>query len=295
MIYLQGRSNLACTVFTPTDCTNNCEFCTTKELYNRIPYKDENLVKICRSITSIINKCNSIREYVITGGEPTRDLAGLRMMLGCMDKPVFINTCFKEDENREEFIDLVNSEPKIAGINISRHMKSVISMTQDWLDDDREVMDRIEKPVRVNCIISKEEEPCEALSNRQENIFRFVNTYASVKPYRMVNFRADYRGITVDNLKNYDNMAKLLLNNYIYTGSNSCLVCNSMFFKNLDGRQICWHRGLPSSAAVYGEFCYVNDVIISPDGNLYKDWDMTADEEFVKSLVDEANPGSVLL
>ncbi len=212
-----------------------------------------------------------------------------------MNKPVFINTCFKEDENREEFIKLVNEDPKIAGINISRHMKSMLTMTQDWLDADTEVMGRIEKPVRVNCIISKEEEPCEGLSNREKNIFRFVNTYSSIDPYRMVNFRADYRGITVDNLKNYDDMAKFLLNHYIYTGSNSCLVCNSMFFKTPAGRQLCWHRGLPHSAAVYNKFCYVNDVIISPDGNLYKDWDMEEDNDFIQSITDEANDSECLL
>ena len=33
MEYVAGRNNLACTIFVPYDCDNNCPFCTSKWMY----------------------------------------------------------------------------------------------------------------------------------------------------------------------------------------------------------------------------------------------------------------------
>ena len=33
MEYVAGRTNLACTIFVPYDCDNNCPFCTSKWMY----------------------------------------------------------------------------------------------------------------------------------------------------------------------------------------------------------------------------------------------------------------------
>ena len=43
--YVSGRENLACTIFVPWDCSNNCPFCTSKEMYGRMK-DDFNLEEI---------------------------------------------------------------------------------------------------------------------------------------------------------------------------------------------------------------------------------------------------------
>ena len=82
MRYLSGRGNLACTIFVPWDCNNNCPFCTSKEMYSTM--KDEfNLDEIIRKI-HILNNNNIIREYVLTGGEPLSNLDNLKHIVNAI-------------------------------------------------------------------------------------------------------------------------------------------------------------------------------------------------------------------
>ena len=46
-IYIPGREDLSVTVFIPTDCTNNCRFCTSKASYSE---KKPDLKKVIYSI-----------------------------------------------------------------------------------------------------------------------------------------------------------------------------------------------------------------------------------------------------
>ena len=67
MRYISGRGNLACTIFVPWDCNNNCPFCTSKPMYKEMKERF-NLEEIINKIYTL-NHNHIIREYVLTGGE----------------------------------------------------------------------------------------------------------------------------------------------------------------------------------------------------------------------------------
>ena len=265
MKYYKGRGNLACTIFVPFKCGNNCPFCNTNSLYDGYTYNEEYLSKIIEWI-HYINKNNDVSEFVLTGGEPFFNLQITKRIIDEMEKIVFINTTLPNLKNIDEIIEYINTEDKIRGINISRH----ICIDYNVSVCDKSIIDKIEKDVRVNCILKDD--------YTKEQIFDFIDYWAT--PYRMINFRADYRNITTDTLKNSDKWSEFFLNNFFWEVTNNCLVCNSEFYSDEDYKVICYHRGLERSCVTYGERCYVNDILIDIYGNIYKDWDMKNDEEF---------------
>ena len=265
MKYYKGRDNLACTIFVPFKCGNNCPFCNTNKLYKNYSYSDEHLSKIIDWV-HCLNKNKDVSEFVLTGGEPFFNLSITKKIIDEMEKKVFINTTLPKLKNIDEIIDYINSEDKIRGINISRH----IGLDYNVSVSEKEIIDKIEKDVRINCILDKE---C-----TKEQIFNFIDYWAT--PYRMINFRADYRNITTDTLKNRDVWTEFFLRNFHWEYTNNCLVCNSEFYSDEDYKVICYHRGLEHSCVTYGKRCYINDILIDMYGNIYKDWDMEHDEEF---------------
>lgn len=64
-----------------------------------------------------------------------------------------------------------------------------------------------------------------------------------------------------------------------YSHSGGCMVCNDDRFYDKD-LTISYHRGMESSVVVYGNRRYVNDVLVTIDGMIYKDWDFKTDTEF---------------
>lgn len=271
MKYYKGRNNLAATVFIPVKCGNNCPFCNTNKLYKDFDYKDVYLDNILRSI-ELCNCCDAVSEFVITGGEPLLDLEILKKIISVMDKPVYINTSLPLVNNIHECIEYINSEEKIHGINISRHINTIHSVKTAGVA----IIDKIQKYVRINCIIDE--------TDLGENLLEFINTYAT--PYRMINFRADYRNITTDTLKNRDSISNWLLNNFKFEYSNNCLVCNSEFYSDEENFVICYHRGLKHSSVEVLNRTYVNDIIIDIYGGIYKDWNMINDHNFYKALIE---------
>lgn len=268
MEYRKGRKNLSATIFVPYDCKNNCRFCTSKK-----DYKDcdgFSLDKIIDSIISI-NENDTIMEYVITGGEPFADTNKLREILNvAWRKPVYINTTLPLD-TFEDSLNVINDYSCIKGINVSRHLgfdfKNVVSIAD---------LDRIIKPVRINTVI-----------NEYFNKDLFVDfCYAYGKKKRDINLRADYRNINEDNLKSRDNISKFLSEQFDYMSSESCMVCNSEYY-SVDDKFICaYHRGMElSSVTTANGKCYVNDVLIKQNGNIYRDWDCRQDEEFEKWII----------
>jgi hypothetical protein len=195
----------------------------------------------------------------------------LKIIIDRTEKPVYINTSLPIVENINDVIDYINTEDKIKGVNISRH----IGTTHNVKTAGLEYINKIQKYVRINCIVTED--------MLGDGLLRYIETYAT--PYRMINLRADYRNVTTDTLKNRDNISKWLLDNFKFEYANSCLVCNSEFYSDEESIVVCYHRGLESSCVTTKERYYVNDIIIDMFGKIYKDWDMIEDENFTYALI----------
>lgn len=263
--FTSGRGNLACTIFVPYDCDNNCPFCTSKAMYGEL--KDSfNVEEIINKI-NLLNYNDGIKEYVLTGGEPLANLPLLKRIVNAMAKKCFINTTLPAYAHIDEAIDYINNEPKIAGINISRHLNYKF----DGPTSTNDKLDMIQKNIRINTILPTKLD--------HDKLMKFIADYS--RPTRLINLRADYRKIDTTTLKDRNHIVDFLAEHFNYMGTTTCLVCNSEFFAREDGNQICYHRGLQYSSYQVGNKCYVNDVLITPDGKIYKDWDFsTEDEEF---------------
>lgn len=269
MKFYKGRNNLSCTIFVPIKCENKCPFCNTNVMYDNFEFKDEYLNKILESI-DIINKNDSISEFVITGGEPFINLDITKRIIDKCEKPVFINTSLPKVKNIDKILRYINNEDKIKGINISRH----IGYVHNKLTSDLDIINRITKYVRINTVVY----PHYSFTK----IKNFIDYYVS--EYRLVNLRADYQSINSANLKSRDIIDEMLLREYKYEYSSGCLVCFTEVFSDENYKVIQYHRGMEHSSVIYDDRCYVNDVIIDIYGNIYKDWDMIEDEEFNKIL-----------
>ena len=269
MKYYSGRTNLAATIFVPVKCGNNCKFCNTNVLYKDFEYNDDYLLNMLYAI-DMCNNNDKVHEFVITGGEPIMNLEILKIIVDRTEKPVFINTSLPIVDNIDEVIEYINNEDKIKGVNISRHIGTIHSVKTAGID----YINKITKYVRINCIVNE--------SMLGDKLIEYINTYAT--PYRMINLRADYRNVTTDTLKNRDNISKWLLDNYKFEYSNSCLVCNSEFYSDEVSTVVCYHRGLESSCVTTRGRYYVNDIIIDMYGNIFKDWNMIYDDNFLKAL-----------
>ena len=261
MIFKAGRSNLACTIFVPWDCNNNCPFCTSKAMYSKMA-NEFNLDEIINKIERL-NSNHLIKEYVLTGGEPLSNLSNLKRLINVMEKTVYINTTLPKIENIDEVIDYINKEPKIGGINISRHLN--YQFDSPISTDDKLAM--IQKPIRINTVIPQ--------TLDIEKLFNFIERYGDEN--KMINLREDYRFITTTSLKDRNQMDDILSNYFDYVGTNTCMVCNSEFFQ-APNCMVCYHRGLEHSAYQLKDKCYVNDILITPNGKIYKDWDFTKED-----------------
>ena len=260
MNFLVGRRNLACTIFVPFDCDNNCPFCTSKKMYKNIELCPEKIINVIHEL----NKNYDIVEYVLTGGEPFANLNETRKIINAMEKRCFINTTLPLVKNIDEIIDFINSEKKIQGINISRHIGHNFNNVAGI-----DIIEKISKPIRINTVINK--------NFSFDNFDGFVKKWGSNK--RLINLRADYTKLDTTSLKMRDDVESFLAQKYLYSGSGGCLVCHSSTFE-ADNCVISYHRGLMYSSVKMGEKTYINDVIVTPDGNIYKDWDFKNDDEF---------------
>lgn len=270
MEYIKGRNNLACTIFIPVKCGNNCPFCNTRSMYDNYVYSNEAMERI-KSWIRVMNDTDFISEFVITGGEPLIDLKVLKSIVNTCKKSVYINTSLPNVPHIDEAIEYINTNKRIKGVNVSRH----ISHSHEVQVCGVEMIERIEKPVRINCLVTEENFSIDVVE-------RLVEVYAL--EYRMINLRADYRMITDLNLKTRDVIFQQLLEHYPFEGANACLVCNSQFFSKDNRYVICYHRGVENSAVRTQTRTYVNDIIIDIHGNIFCDWDMVDEPEFREFL-----------
>lgn len=272
MEYIAGRSNLACTIFVPYDCDNNCPFCTSKWMYRESGIKMD-IDKIIEMI-KVVNLSKTVMEFVITGGEPTANLDMLKRIVRACDKPVYINTTLPK-KNIDNVIRYINTEPKIKGINVSRQFGRLNNLYKFVASP--EDLRKLRKPVRINVMRSK---------NWLEELDTFMETWI-LNQHFLLNLREDYRYITKENLKVRNEVVDYLANRFVYLGGNGCMVCNGETFVNPENDKfIHYHRGIEHSCVRFENKTYINDLIIRPDGRAFDDWDWSVEMsgDLIKSI-----------
>lgn len=270
--YIIGRSNLAATIYVPYDCGNNCPFCTSKEMYREL---EPNLELLWKNI-NLLNKTREIKDIVITGGEPFANLEILQQILNQVDyhsKNVFINTSlpFKTDEDRRKIHDFLRqNKRRISCLNVSRHLNA-----RTINDDNDRFINNLEVPYRINCVLFNIDYNSEELKDK---MIAFITRFPKATK---IAFRADYRQITMSNLKTLDHpFIEFAINklNAQYQGSGGCQVCNDDSFVWVDSTtskkyNFSLHRGLEFSSIRIGNTIIINDIIMMPDSHMYYDWD----------------------
>lgn len=272
MEYVAGRTNLACTIFVPYDCDNNCPFCTSKWMY-RESGMEMNIDRIIEMI-EYANQSPTITEFVITGGEPTANLSLLKRIVDACKKRVYINTTLPK-KNLDAVIEYLDNEDKIFGINISRQFGKLNNLYK-YVASPEDIL-KIRTSIRINVMRTKD---------WIENLDQFMDTWIT-KPNVLLNLREDYRYITKENLKVRNDVVDYLADRFVYVGCGGCMVCNGETFVNPEtGQYIHYHRGIEHSCVRYENRTYVNDVIIRPDGRVYDDWDWSVemDGDTIKNI-----------
>lgn len=266
--FVSGRNNLAVTVMVPFDCPNNCPFCESKKEYAKNRPSLDGVVNAVKHIFRDNNTLD-IPEVVITGGEPMANILALRKIINAIpsDKDIYINTtCIRH--NFDEFVALVNSDPQIKGVNISRHSttyeedcKTLHGIVPDeWLS-------KFEKSVRINCVIK----------DRKNSFFRSVISRWEGKGVEL-SFREDFNEMTEEELHNpYSHSLPYVATVKEYLGHTFCKVCDTTSFRSHRGMVIRYHKGLKNTFINLGNDKYeINDIIIRQDGQIFCDWDFTA-------------------
>lgn len=270
-----GRNNFALTVYVPYDCMNNCPFCTSKCLY-------EEKGVYPQGVEYEMNKVFGeyefpIHDVVFTGGEPMADIPGLKKLIEIVPDgyDVYINTTLTR-KDLWDFIELVNDDPKIKGVNISRHGTSFEIDAQNFRDiAEDQAVKWFEKPVRINVVLDQ---------NRRKdyNDMRFVqgvlNRWESYDNVRIA-FRADFREVkTEQDLHTpYETFPMLLFGiGLSFVRHSGCNVCDDLVFETSSGMVVSYHRGLESTSleivGTEGNYREINDLIIYPNGLLDYDW-----------------------
>lgn len=270
-----GRANLALTVFVPWDCTKNCSFCTTKSLYKK---ELASIRKIKSRMKSVLSKVSSIKDIVISGGEPLDNLDSLYQIIKDVDKTrynVYVNTSFpKVDQDSEIFRKIL---AKVDGFNVSRHYGHNYS---DFSSFD-EIIAAVTSNARVRINI--------LLNTHIEDMVdkdKFLEYIEDIKRYDYfdIQLRANYLKTSTGTrstftLKdNNDKTTKYLIdtygNNYCTNVHTSgCNVCNSVLVIYNGYNTISFHKGVRFTLIDNSTYFEVNDVIIFPNGDIKLDWD----------------------
>lgn len=266
-----GRDNLALTIMVPFDCPNNCPFCESKKEYTAHRPSLDNVIN---SIKKFFRDNNTLKvpEVVITGGEPMANILALRKIINVIpsDKDIYINTTLTK-HNFHEFVALVNSDPQIKGINVSRHeatYKEDCDLLRNIAPDD--YFCQFKKPVRINCVV-----------NNGTNIYEIMDRWEGKGVE--VSFRENFHTMTEQELHNpYSGYLPRLAVDSEYIGHSQCKVCDTTIFKRKSGLIVRYHKGIKNTLIKLQQNHYeINDFVIRQDGKLFWDWDFTN-----KNLID---------
>jgi hypothetical protein len=264
-IFITGRDNLALTIMVPFDCPNNCPFCESKKEYTT---HRPDLNNVINSIERFFHDNNTliVPEVVITGGEPMANIFALRKIINVIpsDKDIYINTTLLK-RNYHEFVALVNDNPQIKGINVSRHgatYEEDCRLLHDIASDG--YFCQFKKSVRINCVV-----------NSDTNIYKIMNRWEGHGVE--VSFRENFHTMTKQELHNpYSGYLPKLASELKYIGHTQCKVCDTTIFKRKSGLIVRYHKGVEHTLVKIGTNRYeVNDIIIRQDGKIFADWDLS--------------------
>lgn len=267
--YTIGRDNTSATIFVPYDCTNRCNFCTTKMLYKDPIDFNKSFNKMKRWIDKLVDY--GITIFTLTGGEPLADLDRCRKIVDYIydrsyfkdELQIYINTSLPKGEGVENIVAYLNDENShINGISVSRHRHTYeqdLKLLADVFNDDE--IGLITRPsVRINCLATR-------LIDPQLMVERFSKYDVSV------NFRANYMKINENNLHEKDKFFDKLNSLYEFAYHTQCNVCDTDVFINPEtSKQINYHKGIYTTKIETDESIEINDFVINMFGDAYIDW-----------------------
>ena len=281
------RDNLALTVFVPWDCTKNCSFCTTKKEYKKKLASVDEIIEIMQTV---IKKAPSIRDVVISGGEPLDDIEKLHKIVSSIPrKRVFINTSFPKikEEDKNKFAYILN---RISGLNVSRHLGHNYSSFSSY----EEIMELVgnDTPVRINILL---EEHMDAWTGKSAKLIEHIQNIMSYN-YFNIQLRANYNKTATwvnpkegywFNLDDDYDATSMYIKSFGETVTSGCRVCHTVTAKYNDKNTISFHKGLKhTSSYSYVNYRWnVNDFIITASGELKSDWERNPIDP--ESLIDE--------
>lgn len=267
--YIPGRGNLSVTVFIPSDCSNNCRFCTSKQSYHE---RVSNLDSVLSSIRRFLKEdplAEHVQSFVITGGEPFADLTILSKIIKAVPHryKIYVNTTLPTNRYDEKTLARYINTHRIDGLNISRHCDT---FEQDTLMFSKNIasdifVEMVNCPVKINSVVNED-------TNFAARLKRWKN-YSNV----YVSFRADYRKVTRESLKDLSDPvigAILEINKVKHVSHGGCDVCFDVSFRRKN-QYFSYHKGLKHSSVPMGnngEYLIVNDIIIKQDGETSYDW-----------------------
>lgn len=274
-----GRNNLALTVMVPYDRQNNCPFCTSKKMYQGKPGDAE---RVRPTLKALLEEYDfPIVDVVFTGGEPMADVDELKKLVALVPygKNVYINTEFLM-KDAWRFAEFVNNEPKIKGVNISRHEeepdleRGTILHKSDGgtivdiqcskprtVVPDNFIKVFIRKPVRINVVL------------KGQDISRVLKRWRGEDVE--VSLRRDFRkSMTPEELRNpYDEtVVELIRLGFKPTGRTGCNVCETSSFEK-NGQLVRYHKGMLKTSIDHGDMLEYNDLIINHRGLPMYDWE----------------------
>jgi hypothetical protein len=269
------RDNLALTIFVPWDCSKNCSFCTTKQEYKKKLASVDGIIDIAKVVLS---KAPSIRDVVISGGEPLDDIENLYKIVSSLKrKRIFINTSFpKIKEKDKEKFNLILK--RISGLNVSRHLGHNYSSFSSY----EEIIELVgnETPVRINILL---EEHMDAWTGKSVKLIKHIQNIMSYN-YFNIQLRANYNKTTTwlgrqggegFELENDYDITSMYIKSFGETVSSGCRVCHTITAKYNDKNTISFHKGLKHTST-YSKVDYlyhINDFIITASGELKRDWE----------------------
>ena len=275
-----GRDNLALTVFVPWDCTKNCSFCTTKQLYKK---KIATIGEIEEKMKKLLKGFPMIKEVVISGGEPFNNLHDLWRLVLNIDRKynIYVNTSFPKikEEDKYYFEKVVE---RIKGINVSRHLNhdySAFSSYEDMMNLCPYLPD-----IRINILLNKHIDP-----DNLEESKDIIKHIEHIKRYKFfdIQLRANYLKTsfvynmlgTPFYLDEYMDETSYYINslgrNFTRSGCEVCRTVSVEYSKNL---YISFHKGLKNTLLLEKDdngkdIFIVNDVILTPTAEVKLDWD----------------------